>query len=211
MPGNAAKRENVLVSAASISADLHEVSRIAKHISIGVKNAKAVAARAGDQARGFQPITDFINEMAMDIMGLVKHIDRAALNVTKMAAMHSHTLDTLSRIEKSRIESEGLKYAAVIPQVAETVREDLEKQRSKLRAHARELQHLLDDIERRVRAAQVISNTSRVEAARAKEYRANLEAVAENLEQETNAIKERVIRCQKRLANVITDLRVKKL
>lgn len=199
-------KENILVSAASISADLGEVSRIAKHISIGVKNAKAIASRAGDRARGFQPITDFINEMAVEIMSLVKVIDATALKITKLASGYTHSVDASNRLNIVSRAADELKYGAAIKRVSETVQDDLAVKRKDLRREARKLALLLDDIERRVKAAQVISNTSRVEASRAMEYRQSLEGVAESLEEETNQIKERVVRCQTRLDDVLSNI-----
>jgi methyl-accepting chemotaxis protein len=194
--------ESLLISAASISADLNEVSRIAKHISVGVKNAKAIAARAGNRARGFQPITDFINEMATDIMSLVDKISREALDITRIASQHSRTLEAKQRLDKVYNDPQGGRYKGELRGVTDDVNENVEQQRYIIRQHARSLDLLLSEIAQKVKAAQVISNTSRVEASRAGEYRPNLEVVADNLETETNQIKEHVARCQTRLSNM---------
>jgi len=198
--------KGLLVGAASISADLGEVSNIAKHISIGVKNAKAIAARAGDQARGFQPITDFINEMAMEIIRLVGAIDRAALNVTRMATTHSRSIDVYDRVNQVLCTEESIRYKHHLKDIVHELETDVEDKRRALRLQARELDFLLSEIMQKVKAAQVIASSSRVEAARAIDYRMNLEGVAENLELETNKIKERVHRCQERLHTVIGTL-----
>lgn len=199
---NNVNSESLLISAASISADLNEVSRIAKHISVGVKNAKAIAARAGNQARGFQPITDFINEMATDIMSLVDKISREALEITRIASSHSRTLEAKKRIDSVYRSDQPIRYKAELGGVANDIDEKVESQRYTIKKHARRLELLLSEIEQKVKAAQVISNTSRVEASRADEYRQNLEVVAENLLTETDQIKGRVQRCQSRLSSV---------
>lgn len=49
-----------LVAVASITTELSDVVDIAKEISLAAANAKAIAFRAGDKAKGFLPITDFI-------------------------------------------------------------------------------------------------------------------------------------------------------
>ena len=56
--------ENILIIAASVTAELSKVKTIAKEMSITVMNAKAISHRAGEAALGFRPITDFIDEMA---------------------------------------------------------------------------------------------------------------------------------------------------
>ncbi|MDH5301807.1 MAG: hypothetical protein OEW58_10640 [Gammaproteobacteria bacterium] len=198
--------ESLLISAASISADLNEVSRIAKHISVGVKNAKAIAARAGNQARGFQPITDFINEMATDIMGLVEKISREALEITRIASAHSRTQEAKRRIDSVFLSDQPIRYRDELGGIAHKIDENVQQQRYIIKKHARHLGLLLSEIEQKVKAAQVISNTSRVEASRAKDYRQNLEVVAENLLTETDQIKGRVQRCQSRLSRVFLQL-----
>lgn len=198
--------ESLLISAASISADLNEVSRIAKHISVGVKNAKAIAARAGNQARGFQPITDFINEMATDIMSLVDKISREALEITRIASAHSRTLEAKRRIDAVFLSEHPIKFKDELGNVAQNINDVAQEQRYTIKQHARRLGLLLSEIEQKVKAAQVISNTSRVEASRAEDYRQNLEVVAENLLTETDQIKGRVQRCQSRLSKVFLQL-----
>jgi hypothetical protein len=198
--------QGLLVGAASISADLGEVSEIARHISIGVKNAKAIAARAGDQARGFQPITDFINEMALEIIRLVGAIDIAALNVTRIATTHSRSLDVYDRVNDVLCSEEPIRYKHQLKDVVKNLEDNVDIIRQALRKQARELDLLLGEIMQKVKAAQVIASSSRVEAARAADYRQNLEGVAANLESETNKIKERVSRCQNRLQGIIGTL-----
>jgi len=206
MMNNKTNSESLLISAASISADLNEVSRIAKHISVGVKNAKAIAARAGNQARGFQPITDFINEMATDIMSLVDKISREALEITRIASTHSRTLEAKQRIDAVFRGDESVRYKDELQSVSKNIDDKVESQRYTIKQHARRLELLLSEIAQKVKAAQVISNTSRVEASRAEEYRQNLEVVAENLLTETDQIKGRVQRCQSRLSKVFLQL-----
>jgi hypothetical protein len=59
------------VAVASIAAELSAVMHVAKEISLAAANAKAIAFRAGEKAKGFQPITDFINELAKETIELV--------------------------------------------------------------------------------------------------------------------------------------------
>ena len=49
------------VAVASIATELSAVMDVAKEISLAAANAKAIAFRAGEKAKGFQPITDFIS------------------------------------------------------------------------------------------------------------------------------------------------------
>ncbi|MGZ8224201.1 MAG: chemotaxis protein, partial [Methylobacter sp.] len=67
------------IAVASITSELSAVMVVAKEISLAAANAKAIAFRAGDKAKGFQPITDFINELAKETIELVTNINIYAL------------------------------------------------------------------------------------------------------------------------------------
>ena len=78
--------ENILITAATVTAELSKVKKIAKEMSIAVMNAKAISHRAGDAALGFRPITDFIDEMAQAYAQADVVICRAgALTVSEVA------------------------------------------------------------------------------------------------------------------------------
>lgn len=192
-------RENQLIAAASIAADLHVVSVIAREMSLGVKNAKAIAARAGDRAKGFQPIADFIHEAAAGIVRLVQEIDTEALKVTRIAVLFSRATDAASRLRDVYRQAQEATFGEDLHKVIATIEDDGRAQSQKLRQHAKRVAALLEDIDYQVRAAQVICSTSRVEAAHAAEFRQNLESLAENLEREITLMKQRVARCQTRL------------
>ena len=66
---------NQFLAVASVQAELFAVTHISKRISLSAKNAKAIAARAGSQALGFHPITDFIDDVATNITMLVEKIN----------------------------------------------------------------------------------------------------------------------------------------
>nr|WP_239649681.1 hypothetical protein [Methylocucumis oryzae] len=72
------------VAVASITSELSAVMVVAKEISLAAANAKAIAFRAGDKAKGFQPITDFINELAKETIELVTAINIYALSLYRL-------------------------------------------------------------------------------------------------------------------------------
>ncbi len=69
------------VAVASIAAELSAVMNVAKDISLAAANAKAIAFRAGEKVKGFQPITDFINDLTKDAIQVVVIINQKALDV----------------------------------------------------------------------------------------------------------------------------------
>ena len=93
--------ENILITAATVTAELSKVKKIAKEMSIAVMNAKAISHRAGDAALGFRPITDFIDEMAQDVMQLVIKISKEAFQLSQMAVERTHIVNT--QIQYNRV------------------------------------------------------------------------------------------------------------
>ena len=63
------------IAVATITSELSAVVVIAKEISLAAANAKAIAFRAGDKAKGFQPITDFISDLAKETIERVSAIN----------------------------------------------------------------------------------------------------------------------------------------
>ncbi len=194
--------EIILVSAATITSELSEVHRIAREMSLGVMNAKAISHRAGDAARGFQPITDFIDEMAREVTLLVRRIGEEALTLSRLAVARSHVEDTRERYTRVQQAAAQLSNVASLKPVAARLREESRDYRQRFTQSLRTLGSLLDDIRRSTRGAQVISSTSRVEASRAEGFTDTLEVVADNLEKATDKIRSRVNDCQNRLNDI---------
>jgi methyl-accepting chemotaxis protein len=194
---------NILITAATITSELSEVRRIARQMSLGVMNAKAISGRAGDTARGFQPITDFIDEMAREVMRLVMQISREALSLSRMAVERNHILDTLQRYRRVQIAAHQAAHVDSLQPVMVRLQHQTVLYHDNFLRSIRTLRSLLDDINRSTRGAQVISATSRVEASRAAGFSASLEAVAENLEQATEQIRQRVKNSETRLRDVM--------
>lgn len=202
------KGNSLLVGAATISAELGEVSKIAKCISIDVKNAKAIAARAGDDARGFQPITDFINEMALEMISLVSRINFAALEVTRSAVTHGRSQDAYQRLMQVVNNVSGkVKHIEQLEEVAAVLEQELNQKNITMKKDAGELKRLLEEIILKVKAAKAIVHSSRIESVRAVEYRHNLETVAASLEVQTKAISDLVSKCQSRLQELMENLK----
>ncbi len=189
----------VLVSVTVIAAELSEVMKIAKEISIGAKNAKAIAARAGDKARGFQPITNFIDDMARHTLKMVRQIDEEALNISRISSQEIRTNDARRRMHDvvRRVEHPSIlsSFVNVVADVDARLLE-LNQQFDKRLDH---LSELLGNINSDMRAATAISSSCRVEASRAEEFREGLSVVADNLEKAVEVIKKHVKECSSRL------------
>jgi len=199
--------ENILIIAASVTAELSKVKKIAKEMSIAVMNAKAISHRAGEVALGFRPITDFIDEMAQDVMQLVIKISKEAFHLSQMAVERAHIINTN---EKYQLVLETAKDAPFIDSLrpsANKIQQDYLNYQETLVKNIIALTLLLEDIQSSTKGSQVLSTTSRVEASSAGAFRSSLEVVAGNLEEATDKIRSLVKNSRNKLDDVLEILK----
>ena len=193
------------LAVASIIAELSAVMDVAAEISLAAANAKAIAFRAGDKARGFQPITDFINELAKNTIALLNEIDEQALLLYRLT-LQEHQLDTTARQFDSAMEqSRSARFHQSLQAPCKTVHDKRLACRQQIHLHLSRLQMQLIDIMHPARAARVIAANSRIEAAQAGEYLTSLQTVAESVEHAANIIHEKVQRSRNMLSTIELD------
>lgn len=196
-------KEPAFVSSASVAAELAEVSGVARDMSISVKNAKAIANRAGSKARGFSPITDFIDEMSVETMKLVNRINKESIKLSGIAINELRIQETVDSFELAAEKAVDAKYLSSLNDSMARVKRLQYEEQSKLNRLARVLKELMEDIAQHMAVANVIVSNSRIEAVNAEEYRANLESIANDIEASCDTIRERVKKSQYRLENAM--------
>ncbi len=199
--------ENILITAATVTAELSKVKKIAKEMSIAVMNAKAISHRAGEAALGFRPITDFIDEMAQDVMQLVIKISKEAFQLSQMAVERTHVINTEKQYTRVINNGADAKHIDSLKPALKKTHEKYLNYQETLQKNIVRLTLLLDDIQYSTKGSQVLSTTSRVEASRAQNFSASLEVVAENLEQATDKIRSHVKSSRNKLDNVLEILK----
>lgn len=190
------------VAVASIAAELSAVMDVAKEISLAAANAKAIAFRAGEKAKGFQPITDFINELAKETIELVTAINAHALSLYKMTVdshIASHVNSQLSRV---KVLSTDAAYSHSIDQVLLRSEIAMNEQKRDFELNITLLLEQLAEVMHPARAARVIAANSRIEASQAGEYLQSLQAVAESVDNAAQIIHDNVTRCRTALSVV---------
>ncbi len=178
------------LAVASVQAELFAVKQISKRISLSAKNAKAIAARAGSQAMGFHPITDFIDDVAINITQLVEKINAEALKLSSFAISNRNRSKTIAQMNAAR--KEMLNYADHNGMKKRLV--ELEKKKKQFlidyNRKNTDLLELLAEIRTQLQAAEMICTTSRTEATRAGDFQSNLEVVADEVSIAVNNIKD---------------------
>lgn len=194
-------KQPVFVVAAIVAADLFAVRTIAKEIALGAKNAKVLAVRVGDRARGFQPLTAFIDDLARQTIDLAAKVDRESLAVSRAAVAEARADENRKRFVAVKITDDNRHRSAGVERAIQTLAATQERLHQQINNHFRELGTALEEIAKATRAAKVIATNSRVEASVAGEYRKNLETVADGLQQAAIAIEHKVAACRRRLAD----------
>jgi methyl-accepting chemotaxis protein len=188
------------IAVASITSELSAVMVIAKEISLAAANAKAIAFRAGDKAKGFQPITDFINELAKETIERVATINQLAIllyRVTVNGYRKTLAYENFERAVKMSGSAAHVDSMQKILEEAKVVMQDCQRQ------FKRDVALLLAQLEavmHHARAARVIAANSRIEASQAGEYLQSLQTVAESVDSAAHTIHDNVQRCRMSLS-----------
>jgi len=188
------------VAVASIAAELSAVMYVAKEISLAAANAKAIAFRAGEQAKGFQPITDFINELAKETITLVDEINEHAFLLYQMTVddyRKTAACDAFTLVSQL---AEGAPYAESLIKPRGQAQQKMIACRSEFKQHVGQLLEQLESVMHPARAARVIAANSRIEASQAGEYLQSLQAVAESVDNAAQVIHDNVQRCKTALS-----------
>jgi len=191
------KTKAQFIAVAAITSELSAVVTIAKEISLAAANAKAIAFRAGDKARGFQPITDYISDLAKETIARVGTIDALAIK------LFQDTVNEYRKIISHQQFNQALTLAGSgSAEYAGSLLKPLNKNKAMMqecqRQFKREVQLLLNQLEEvmaHAQTARVIATYSRIEASQSGEYLQSLQAVAQNVDNAAHIIHDNVQRC----------------
>jgi len=193
------------VAVASIAAELSAVMEVAKEISLAAANAKAIAFRAGEKAKGFQPITDFINDLAKETIALVNKINAHALQLYRLTVNEQRITEACKYFEKAVITANGAAFADSLTPLVLQAQIRKQASRREFERHVVELLDQLAEVMHPARAARVIAANSRIEASQAGEYLQSLQAVAESVDHAAQIIHVKVHRCRSALSLIINS------
>lgn len=208
MQESSSTQNNTVISVATVAADLHMVNHIAWNVSITAKNAMIIAAQAGEMARGFQPITRFIDEIAHTTIDSTQQVERESIRLTRLSAHYLRTCDAFSRFNKVRRTGNGARYLASFLPLVDQCYQQLQAESMQLTRQLQLLNDFMQELDLNMGAALAVASVCRIEASRAGEYRNNLTVIADSLENAAWSIKDVVKQGQDRIqAITITDIK----
>lgn len=189
------------ITAVAVSAKLSAVLKEAKNISLEAMNAKALVARAGENVRTFKPITDYMVELANDTINLVEDINRESLLISKSSLRAMRGREAVDYFSSAKIKAGLALYRDSFEGSRLSAEKDLSLFQQELIRNTRRLNELLEEIESRMLAANVVTSTSRLEAATvSSQYQANFEAIVGKFELAAKNIRATVMECRKMLS-----------
>ena len=197
---NSGYKRSQFVVVASIATELSDVMVVAKEISLAAANAKAIAYRAGEKARGFQPITDFINELARETIELVNEINEQASELYATTVSQYRCEQANKQFDKVLALAGEAAYAGSLKPIANQLERELEERRYQFKSQVSRLLDQLSEIMHPARAARVIAANSRIEASQAGEFLQSLLTVAESVDKAAELMYTNVQRCRSSMA-----------
>lgn len=187
------------VCAASVAAELDRASNVAKQLSLTAKNARVVVMRAGNRAASLKVISDFFDDLASKTIALAKSINVVAIDISCMAVEGWRGSLLVAQLRRSvKLAAEwGINVS--LASTADAMDAKHEELVASFEKKMNKLANELDEIQRLMRAANVISVTSRLEATQTGEFEVILVEMANTIQSQADQIKLHVARSQKLL------------
>lgn len=173
--------KEMFVIAAQVAAHLHSATNIAKQLSLTAKNARAITARAGQQAAGFTAITGFIQELATTTITLSQQIDSIAVNIAMRATDLKRTAQAHDALRKVLTTAQESAHVNSIKPFIKNSEDKATKLNSEFKKMLNTLVYLVEQIRLQIRSAAVISAMSKVEASKSGEFEQQLKVIAQNI------------------------------
>jgi len=184
------------VIAATLAGHLYSMMHTAKLMLLSASNAKGVAARAGDKALGFRPITDFIAEMANDTILYATKINQLALTVSRTSVTSMRAQDGARRFIEARQQLSGADKTGMIDHLVQASTEAQSAMQTEISDIMSQLSLQLDEIHQRVRGSTIVVSTSRTEASRAGEFQQYLNSIADSVELAASELQREITECR---------------
>ncbi len=180
---------------------------VAWGVSLAAKNAKVISAQAGDKALGFQPITEFIDEISHLAMNGVNEVNEEALRLSKIAVNEQRSIDAYRRFDSVRKKEGKAQYINSLSSAMKRVEQNMLASTQEFKKSLSHLTMLLESMDECMLSARAIASVSRIVTSDAQEYRDKLMVVADDLDRAAIYIKEKLSDSYQHLNNVKLVLR----
>jgi len=200
---SAGSGEQIYLATATIVAGLVPVLQLAQDISLQAMNAKALANRAGEQARVFNPITDLMDQLARESLNLVQAINGEARATSREAQQLMRARMLRGRLNRVADRARESRHVASLGPLIARTDDELAAAEARIRKHLHALLRLTEEIDRSMRAARVVSGTSRIEAVNISGFEDSFRSLSATLDEAAVSIHDRVTACRTQLHSAL--------
>ena len=193
----------LLLSSLSIAAELYTVKYVAWEVSLAAKNAKIMSVQAGEKGKGFQPITQFINEISKQVMEGTSNITDAALSLSKVSVKEQRSADAYRRFSLVMNKDKEARHIKSLSPAMAQVKKSRQLAITDFKKSLYNLTQLLEDMDQCMLSARAIASVSRIVTSDAGEYRDKLNVVANDLDESAKYIKEKLLVSYKHLNDAV--------
>ncbi len=180
----------MFVTAARIAAHLYFATKIAKNLSLTAKNARAITARAGQQAAGFTALTTFIQELSSNTIRLAQQVNIVAVNISMSATQLERVQYARSQFIRAQQLGADAQYINSIDGCLLKTEQSEFQLSEKFSLLRFQLDSLIEETRKQIRFAAVISTMSKVEASNSGAFEDQLNVIAANILLSGNEIRQ---------------------
>jgi len=186
-------QDHYFVSAATVAAELHKATVVAREISLTASNARALALRAGHGAAGFRALTEFIDELARKTVTASAEINIEAIKISRTASETERTQSALQRLQLACDKAKQHRFLESIYPALERTQAQYQSLQRRFSKQVYQQNERLNELSRELRTATVLAAMSRVEAsASGKEFENSLNVIAQNVAEAAGKIQSHV-------------------
>ncbi|NNM50760.1 MAG: hypothetical protein HKM02_00850, partial [Pseudomonadales bacterium] len=162
---------------------------------------RVVVLRAGSQAASLKVISDFFDDLASKTISMASTINVTALEISRLAVMSWRSDQFYRRLRTTLILNPLAAKDPLLNTLLYGERRDRILQ-DRYRKGLQQLSSELEDIQQFMRAANVISVTSRLEATQTGTFQGTLVSMANTIQKQSDAIKSHVVRSQRMIQDL---------
>ncbi len=180
------------IAAARVAAELHYAELTARQLTISAKNAAAIVLRAGSRAAGLSVISSFYDELASKTIKLARAINATAVQLSVITVEEWRTSTALLRVRQARESLSTPETKARTIPLENRIMEQVTQMEAKFQSLLSALNDDLHEIQKHMRAIDVVAVTSRLEAHRTGEFKEGLLQMANTIQEQTSDIKSHI-------------------
>ena len=182
----------ITIAAATVAAELFHAEVIARKLTISAKNAAAIVLRAGSQAAGLSVISSYYDELASKTISLARSINVTAVQLSMVSVTEWRTSAVIEQINRAKGMLSDPDMINSVAALEAKVESELDNFANDFQTLLKALYEQLGEVQRNMRAIDVIAVTSRLEAQQTGDFKEGLMQMATSIQQQANQIKNHV-------------------